>query len=388
MSASAYTVEPDGVDKVYTWDIDDNWSFNTYSSNFPNAEYIQTESSNRFQVNAIGSTKRFYGGANMSGTLVNHYNFYSEYDLPYRINIYYDYYRYYVVADASRSCLFNFISSDDEFSSTKSLNFNFDITSIGYSTRDPSEYLTSHLKLNLTYNNVVQYSLTPSLVSYQNYTSFGDSNMYFMSVNFGLDIESGESVIFNGFTLEFNCVLPESDSLSNVGTQYNRISLGMSKLKCTEFADKTVSDYYDALTASNNQMINYYNTINSVDQAKIDSQKNAFSGMQAETSKLNQVSSLDDTLKSQFDVSDQPIILGDSDFLGTVESYWDLLPLEDEFFATAFGMIGSIALLSLILHAGARGVHISTSRSSGDSSRSSDSRSNSKNKSSNRSKGG
>ena len=164
------------------------------------------------------------------------------------------------------------------------------LTSIGYSVNSDPDELTNFLKLNLTYNNVTQYSLTPSLLSYEHYDSFGNNHMYFMKVNFGLELDAGDSITFNGFTIEFNCLLPGSDTLASNGTEYNRISLGMSNLKCTEFADKTVSDYYNALTASNNQMINYYNTINSVDQAKIDSQKNAFSGMKTETSKLNQVS--------------------------------------------------------------------------------------------------
>ena len=118
MSALAYTVEPDGVDKVYTWELDDNWIFNTYSINLPSGNYIQTDSSNRFNVNALGSTKRFYGGANLFGTLVNHFNFYSVYDLPHRINIYYDYVFQTVNESASKSCLFDFITSDDEFTSS------------------------------------------------------------------------------------------------------------------------------------------------------------------------------------------------------------------------------------------------------------------------------
>lgn len=345
--SAAVTSTKDGVNTIYTYDYDPSLLTVSYDNSY-NVHMTLT---------ALGQVYRINGGCN-----------YTEKDIVLNLN-----------ASNPGDNLINVYYSQSDLGlggNTRNLGLQVRMQSNSYriSTQDDLKFKARINTIRsgsdqpipklYLYDYVTQesYELSGNVVELVNVFNVPNTNVsyYTYDIEYLLNVKTEGNLYFSfdyiyftlPATLDLQYSLHEDESL------YNRYRLSVSDIEVTVMANQSVLDYYNALSASNDDMKQFYSEVNSVDSSKIDSINTGYNKLDSVNSQLSNIESFENELKNDFDISDQPDVLSDSTMLGVVSDIWDILPLENSFFTTVFGMIGSIALLSLILHAGDRGVNI------------------------------
>lgn len=347
-SASAVDIVNEGVNTSYIYGYDSS-SVDVYEGG-PNTSAATLP----VTFTAFGEVFRLNGGCAYVEKSIN-YNFNaanSEHD--YLFNLYYclNYNNF------STGTFFHMsvdsetfqISTDDDISVKLSLST---LALSGTGGLDIGEYYSSPT-IHLYNSDVLVATLNSTIINKRLLGSVDDLDMYDYDIEYVADIT--RSITFDRIVVEGFSIPMPFNNLVNSGSNYNRFRFSMSDVTVTVLASQTAQEYYQAIQAGNRDMQNYYNTINTVDSNKIDSINDDYNKLNNVNQQVSQMTSFETELRNDFDVSYKPDVLTDSVVLDTVDTFWNILPLDNEFFTSVFGMVGSIALLSLILHAGGRGV--------------------------------
>ena len=192
-------------------------------------------------------------------------------------------------------------------------------------------------------------SLQPTLVSSEKKVSLSNYGYYDTTVHFVLD-SSEENIQFDKLRLSFP--LYTFDSSAENGYYY-LYKLGVEN-PVLDVIDYSTYQMIQANIVSNDDLITKLGTVNTVDQARINAQNSSYSEVSTVTGSLSGMTDFSESLSSQVDLSQEVDVLSNGSLVDSVNNMWDLFPWDSQFMTTSIGMVGSIALLSLVLHGGER----------------------------------
>lgn len=333
--ASAYTVTTSGINTVYTLDYDKSFLFASITSTGNAYQPLAT-------VVIPGQTYDVNGGVNTSSlTMVGNYD--ASYDNINRVNCFVSPYN-----DRSTSPGFLTIqlpTEDLDFSFTNSV----DITLTSTSIISPSR--TDYSAPLIIYDNNLNY-----LTIYPSYTVFREFSNGFQGIEVHYLLEHDEdsdplviSRILTTTFLDFR--LDGLDAQS-----YNRYRFTLNNVQITELAKQSVQDYYTAIQAGNDDMKQFFGTINTVDSSKISNQTNVNDQL---SSTVGDYTSTSDELPD-FDFGEDfyiPSFDLESD-AGATSDLWDLIfgsateggsTSLGLFLKRVFSVITVIAVISLVI---------------------------------------
>lgn len=337
---SAYTVSTSGVNTVYTLDYDK-------PSLSADVVYDGNELSKpKVTVAISGQTDTFNGGVDTSTlTMVGNYD--ASYDNVNRVNVYISPFN-----NSSLSTGYVRVNLD-----TEPLDFNFtnsvDITLTSTSIIRPS--LSDYNAPLLIYGSD-PYG-TSYLTIYPSYTVFREFSNGYHGIEVHYLVEHKEeydpliiSKIRTSSYVYFD--------LAGLTTQtYNRYRFTLNNIQITQLANQSVQDYYSAIQVGNDDMKQFFGTINTVDSSKLNNQTNVNDQL---SSTVGDYTSTSNELPD-FDFGEQfyiPSVDLESDAESTSD-LWDLIfgsITEDGsfspiglFLTRVFSVITVIAVISLVI---------------------------------------
>lgn len=347
-SASAVEIVNEGVNTSYIY------GYNSSTVDVAESGSNTSASSLPATFTAFGDVYRLYGGCAYNEKSIN-YNFNavnSEHD--YLFNL------YYCLNNNNYSTqtvlVFSVDSETYRISTNNDISVKLSLTTLDMSSDGGSAIGDNYSKPSISlYNgNSLVATLNSSIVNKRLLGSYGSVDFYDYDIEYVANITS--KITFDRIVV-FEYLIPMPHyNLDMNGSNYNRFRFSMTDVTVTVLASQSAQDYYQAIQVGNRDMQTYFNTINTIDSNRIDSINSDYNKLNETNQQVSQMTSFETELRNDFDVSYKPDVLTDSAVLDTVDTFWDILPLDNEFFTSVFGMVGSIALLSLILHAGGRGV--------------------------------
>lgn len=338
MCVSAYTVSTSGVNTVYTLD---------YDKPTLNADVVYDGSDlskPKVTVAISGQTDTFNGGVDTSTlTMVGNYD--ASYDNVNRVNVY--------ISPFNNSSLSTgYVRVDID---TEPLDFNFtnsvDITLTSTSIIRPS--LSDYNAPLLIYTDP---NGTPYLTIYPSYTVFREFSNGYHGIEVHYLVEHKEeydpliiSKIRTSSYVYFD--------LAGLTTQtYNRYRFTLNNIQITELANQSVQDYYSAIQVGNDDMKQFFGTINTVDSSKLNNQTNVNDQL---SSTVGDYTSTSNELPD-FDFGEEfyiPSVDLESD-AGATSDLWDLIFGSTTeggstslglFLKRVFSVITVIAVISLVI---------------------------------------
>lgn len=370
VSSVAYTTVKDGLYTTYTW----TWEGGLSSVR---SDFIQTpgnyEPHMYIYARMFGTNVRQNGGVPYNDW--KQYEYLSNYNPDdNEINVFASMGKYKSLNSElgeKYSVWLNTSTAVESFTSSNDFSFRVRLNTFDYYDHvsdegdiDISNILESRIYLRNGGSYV--YTLQPTVTNVQKYsTSVSGLYLYGYDVIFTLDNPNGEEVIFDSIIFSFPCAVNIKPYEALYGESFSRYRISVSDVELYEMPSAEVLEQLLIIEEGNSDMINKLGTINSVDQARINAQSSSFSEVATVTGGLSNMTDFSESLSSQVDLSQDVDILSDGDFVTQVSNMWAVFPWDSEFFVVALGMVGSIALLSLVLHGGERALFSGKSSSGG-----------------------
>lgn len=360
VSAAAYTETVDGLYTTYNWD----WSSSASSvrSHTISTDYLPQMhiTANMFGVNVkqnngVNAEKLTrFNTEDVSKSGQNKISLYVSGPLGFTGTVAWEYPCVWFVVGTKRQ----------SFSTTSDFSFKVSLSTIdGYdiSTGDGVEsyHFIDDCRVRLYNGSELVYILSPTVIN-SNVVYEGTNNsqtaryLYHYDVLFSLDISDNTSVEFDFISFDFPCVVSIPDPYSTTVTQYSRYTISCSNPELIIAPTETMLDDFLVGQNINNDLISKLGTVNTVDQARINAQSSSYNEVASVTGGLSDMTDFSESLQSQVDLSQDVDVLSDGALINSVNNMWDLFPWDSQFMTTAIGMVGSIALLSLVLHGGER----------------------------------
>lgn len=258
---------------------------------------------------------------------------------------------------------------DSDFITTSDFSFTVHLSTLDYFNSDTDNgivnlYYVDDSRVRLISNGDSVYILKPTYTAINIVTSSVTGlSLYNYSITYSLSNSNNEKIEFDKIYLDFPCAVnlkpPEYSAGEFTDLNFSRYTISVSNPVLVTVPTQEMVEQLIISNASNDDLINKLGTVNSVDQARIDAQKTAYSEVATVTGSLSGMTDFSESLSSQVDLSQDVDVLSDAALIDSVNNMWDLFPWDSQFFTVALGMIASIALLSLILHGGERAIFAS-----------------------------
>lgn len=371
VSSAAYTETVDGVTNIYTWSWSGGLSSvrSQYSASATSSPFMRI-TANMFNLNVkqnngvdAGSLTR-YESIDVSKSGQNKITLYAS--MP--------------GGNLNKQILeepvvwLTSATSTQDFSTSSDFSFTIDVSTLDYYNHSTLEgilsfYYVDDCRIRLMNDGSVVYTLTPTFTSVNSVdTSVVGLELFSYSITFTLENSDNSLIEFDKILFDFPCAVNLKPNIDGV-TYYSRYFISISNPELVTVPSDEVIEGLLIANASNDDLISKLGTVNTVDQARINAQSSAYSEVATVTGGLAGMTDFSESLRGDVNLSQDVDVLSNDYVIDSVSDMWDIFPWESQFFTVALGMVGSIALLSLVLHGADRGISLSISRSSSNNNR-------------------
>lgn len=199
------------------------------------------------------------------------------------------------------------------------ISYYIDLPYINNWSVDPA----SRNDITLLYGDSIVDILSPTVIEFVTaYNVVYEGTTYKMNrYKFSYIVESDVDITFNA--VRYDCQYfaidlknPEGDTV-----YFTQMGIGVFPFQVKEIAPEVVQEYYQAISAGNNDLKQYFGTVNQVDQNRIDSSNSSFSDFNNKVNDLGEAESeLNTTIpEGAFDIPD--IV---TENLGVLDDYWSI----------------------------------------------------------------